>query len=63
MGGFDYKILNDSELGETTGFIYLTAYLIFTSILALNLLIAILSNVYNEVSIKASILYIIQVLS
>ena len=62
LGGFDYAILDSAELGETTGAIFLTFYLLVTSVLALNLLIAILSNVYNEVSVKVNILYIIQVL-
>ena len=63
LGGFDFAVLDGAELGETTGAIFLTIYLIIGNVLALNLLIAVLSNVYAEESIKANLLYLGQVLT
>ena len=48
LGGFDFALLDDVDLGETTGAIYLFIFLAIANILALNLLIAVLSNVYAE---------------
>ena len=47
LGNFDYSIFNSfSTLKMYSGYIYLTLYLLYTSIMLLNFLIAILSNTY-----------------
>ena len=62
LGGFDFTILDSSDKGTVVPDLYLISFLVITYILALNLLIAILSNTYNDLSVRANILFLSEVL-
>ena len=62
LGEYDFETLQNSEKGRVMGDLYLLFFLITTNILALNLLIAILSNTYQTLSIKTNILFLSEIL-
>ena len=62
LSNFDFTVLSRQAKGELIGDIYLLSFLILTSILMLNLLIAILSSVYSNFEDKKLVLYIFEIL-
>ena len=63
LGNFEYVWFdNMSEVSPYTGYIFLTIFLLFTMILLLNFLIAILSNTYANLNDLKNALYLRKVL-
>ena len=59
LGNFDFSLFTQDQtyLQKEYGWIYLILFLVFTSIILTNFLIAILSNTYTEMQSKKRILY------
>ena len=59
LGNFDFSLFTQDEtyLSKQYGWIYLILFLVFTNIILINFLIAILSNKYTEMETKKKILY------
>lgn len=63
LGGFNYSIFDDmQDLSPTVGYVFLTIFLIFTMIMLMNFLIAILSNTYTVFNDVKNALYLRKVL-
>jgi Polycystin cation channel len=63
LGNFDYSIFNVFATSKMyAGYVYLTIYLLYTSIMLLNFLIAILSNTYARNNFVKNGLYLRNVL-
>ena len=62
LGNFDFTVLASQPKGQLTGDLYLMSFLILTAILFLNLLVAILTKVYQNFESKKFVLYISEIL-
>jgi len=63
LGDFDYDLFDNLQDGTpTVGYVYLTIFLLFTAIMLLNFLIAILSNTYAELNDVQNALYLRKVI-
>lgn len=62
LGNFDLTILNEQNKGQFMGEIYLISFMILSYILVLNLLIAILTSTYSDLSPYKLVLYINEIL-
>ena len=62
LGNFDFTVLTSQPKGQLIGDLYLISFLILTAILFLNLLVAILTKVYQNFESKKFVLYISEIL-
>ena len=59
LGNFDFSLFTQNEeyLERQYGWVYLVLFLVFTNIILINFLIAILSNKYSEMELNKKVLY------
>ena len=62
MGNYSYTDFKQDTVGQTTGEVFIIIFMIVNFILILNLLIAILSDVYNDWSPKSLALFLHSIL-
>ena len=62
LGNFDFTELSTQAKGKLVGDLYLISFLVITAILTLNLLVAILTNIYQNLESKRFVLYISEIL-